>query len=101
MAGARRRGDPEDVEDGGTVRALESLGLSYGPIRQPHELLDDPHLQQGGALVPTTLPDGAELSTAALPIEFDGLKAGKRNDPPASARIRTSILKGLGHGRLD
>lgn len=76
--------------------ALDRLGLSYGPIRQPHELLDDPHLQQGGALVPTTVPGGAQLSTAALPIEFDGMKTGKRRDPPAIGADTMSILKGLG-----
>jgi crotonobetainyl-CoA:carnitine CoA-transferase CaiB-like acyl-CoA transferase len=76
--------------------ALESFGLSYGPIRQPHELLDDPHLQLGGALLPTTLPDGAHLSTAALPLEFDGLKSGKRNDPPRIGADTFAILKGLG-----
>ena len=70
--------------------------MSYGPIRQPHELLDDPHLQQGGALVPTTVPGGAQLSTAALPIEFDGMKTGKRCDPPAIGADTISILKGLG-----
>jgi crotonobetainyl-CoA:carnitine CoA-transferase CaiB-like acyl-CoA transferase len=76
--------------------ALDRLGLSYGPIRQPHELLDDPHLQQGGALLATTLADGRQLATAALPIEFDGLKSGKRNDPPAIGADTTAILKGLG-----
>jgi crotonobetainyl-CoA:carnitine CoA-transferase CaiB-like acyl-CoA transferase len=76
--------------------ALEALGLSYGPIRQPHELLDDPHLQQGGALLATTLADGTKLATAALPIEFDGLKSGKRSDPPAIGADTQAILKRLG-----
>jgi len=76
--------------------ALESLGLSYGPVRQPHDLLDDPHLQEGGALLATTLPGGARLATAALPIEFDELKPGKRCDPPAVGADTASILKDLG-----
>ena len=76
--------------------ALEAAGLSFGPIRQPHDLLDDPHLQQGGALLPTTMPDGQQVAAAALPIEFDGRKAGKRLDPqPVGAQSR-QILRGLG-----
>ncbi|MCG2593790.1 CoA transferase [Ramlibacter sp. XY19] len=76
--------------------ALEAAGLSYGPIRQPHDLLDDPHLRQGGALLPTTMPDGQQVQAAALPIEFDGQKVGKRLDPqPVGAQSR-QILRGLG-----
>ena len=76
--------------------ALEAAGLSYGPIRQPHELLDDPHLNQGGALLPATMPDGQRVATAALPIEFDGRKAGKRLDPqPVGAQTR-QVLRGMG-----
>jgi crotonobetainyl-CoA:carnitine CoA-transferase CaiB-like acyl-CoA transferase len=83
--------------------ALEAAGLSYGPIRQPHDLLQDRHLNEGGALVPTTMPDGTQVATAALPIEFDGRKAGKRLDPqPIGAQTR-SILRdmGLNDSRID
>jgi crotonobetainyl-CoA:carnitine CoA-transferase CaiB-like acyl-CoA transferase len=76
--------------------ALEAAGLSYGPIRQPHDLLDDAHLNAGGALLKTRLPDGGEISAAALPIEFDGLKAGKRSDPPRQGGDTQAILQGLG-----
>ncbi|PJM90313.1 CaiB/BaiF CoA transferase family protein [Achromobacter ruhlandii] len=76
--------------------ALEAANLSYGPIRQPHDLLHDEHLNAGGALLATALPDGGEIAAAALPIEFDGLKAGKRFDPPAQGRDTKAILRGLG-----
>ena len=76
--------------------ALEKAGLSYGPIRQPHELLEDAHLLAGGALLKTALPGGEEISAAALPIEFDGLKAGKRSDPPQVGGQTRAILQGLG-----
>jgi crotonobetainyl-CoA:carnitine CoA-transferase CaiB-like acyl-CoA transferase len=76
--------------------ALEASGLSYGPIRQPYDLLSDPHLQQGGALIPTTMPGGQHVDAAALPIEFDGQKMGKRLDPqPVGAQTR-AILRGMG-----
>ncbi|MPS78808.1 MAG: CoA transferase [Achromobacter sp.] len=76
--------------------ALEAANLSYGPIRQPHDLLDDAHLIAGGALLKTRLPDGGEISAAALPLEFDGRKAGKRMDPPEQGGHTHAILKGLG-----
>jgi crotonobetainyl-CoA:carnitine CoA-transferase CaiB-like acyl-CoA transferase len=76
--------------------ALDEHGLTYGPIRQPHELLDDPHLVQGGALVPTSLPDGSRISTIALPLEFDGRKAGLRTDPPPVGAQTEAILRTLG-----
>ena len=76
--------------------ALEASGLSYGPIRQPYDLLSDRHLKEGGALIPTTMPGGQHVDAAALPIEFDGQKMGKRLDPqPVGAQTR-SILRGLG-----
>lgn len=76
--------------------ALEASGLSYAPIRQPHDLLQDPHLNAGGALLPTTMPDGQQVMGAALPIEFDGHKVGKRLDPqPVGAQTR-DILRSLG-----
>ncbi len=76
--------------------ALEASGLSYGPIRQPHDLLEDRHLNEGGALIPTTMPCGTAVATAALPIEFDGQKAGKRLDPqPVGAQTR-DVLRGMG-----
>jgi crotonobetainyl-CoA:carnitine CoA-transferase CaiB-like acyl-CoA transferase len=76
--------------------ALDASGLSYGPIRQPHDLLDDEHARQGGALLEATMPDGTHVATAALPIEFDGRKAGKRLDPqPVGAQTR-DVLRGVG-----
>ncbi|KAG1436396.1 hypothetical protein G6F55_014222 [Rhizopus delemar] len=78
------------------AEALEAANLPYGPIRQPHDLLDDAHLNAGGALLKPLLPDGSEISTAALPIEFDGRKAGKRCDPPVQGGQTHAILQGLG-----
>ena len=58
------------------IEALEKAGLSYGPIREPIDLLDDPHLKAGGALMKTKEPGGGmEIAGAALPLEFDGLTA--------------------------
>jgi crotonobetainyl-CoA:carnitine CoA-transferase CaiB-like acyl-CoA transferase len=76
--------------------ALEASGLSYGPIRQPHDLLTDPHLNEGGALIQATMPCGTQVATAALPIEFDGQKVGKRLDPQPVGAQTQDILRGMG-----
>ena len=76
--------------------ALEAAGLSYGPIREPHDLLDDPHLREGEALIDTRLPSGEQIAAAALPIEFDGRKAGKRSDPAPVGGDTRAVLAGLG-----
>lgn len=76
--------------------ALEKARLSYAPVNQPHDLLKDPHLTQGGALMPTVLPTGEHVSTPALPLEFDGRKVGKRADPPQVGEHTVAILKDLG-----
>lgn len=76
--------------------ALEAVNLSYAPVNQPHDLLRDPHLTQGGALMPTVLPTGEHISTPALPIEMDGRKVGKRSDPPKVGEHTVAILKSLG-----
>ena len=42
------------------------------------------------------MPCGTAVATAALPIEFDGQKAGKRLDPqPVGAQTR-DVLRGMG-----
>ena len=76
--------------------ALEKARLSYAPVNQPHDLLKDPHLIQGGALMATLLPTGEHISTPSLPLEFDGLKVGKRADPPKVGEHTVAILKDLG-----
>jgi len=82
---------------------LDALALSYGPVRQPHQLLEDEHLLQGGALFDTVLPDGAHAAGAALPLEFDGRKAAKRTDPPRVGGDTRAILRGAGlsDARID
>ena len=76
--------------------ALDEAQLSYAPVNQPHELLQDPHLVSGGALLPTKLPTGEQVFASALPVEFDGRKAGKRSDPPRIGSHTETVLRELG-----
>ena len=49
------------------------------------------------------MPDGTQVATAALPLEFDGRKVGKRLDPqPVGAQTREVLRAiGLAEERID
>src|SRR5205809_1013131 len=74
---------------------LERIGLPFAPIAKPWDLLDDPHLKASGGLVPTK-SRGKTISVPALPLEFDGKRLPKRNDPPEIGEHGADLLKELG-----
>jgi crotonobetainyl-CoA:carnitine CoA-transferase CaiB-like acyl-CoA transferase len=74
---------------------LEAIGLPFAPIAKPWDLLDDPHLKSGGGLVPTRVR-GKTIHVPALPLEFDGLRLGKRADPPQVGEHGAQLLRELG-----
>ncbi|MFG6441542.1 CaiB/BaiF CoA transferase family protein [Roseateles sp. LKC17W] len=87
----------------GLMAKLEATGLPFAPIAKPEELLDDPHLNAAGGLVPVTLPDGRSTRLPALPIEMDGRRFGLRHDlPQVGANSRELLLaRGLGAADVD
>ncbi|MFG6415029.1 CaiB/BaiF CoA transferase family protein [Roseateles sp. DC23W] len=87
----------------GLMARLEATGLPFAPIAKPEELLDDPHLNAAGGLVPVTLPDGRSTRLPALPIEMDGRRFGLRHDlPQVGANNRELLLaRGLSGADVD
>lgn len=77
---------------------VASAGLPYAPIVKPHELFDDPHLNESGGLLPLTLPDGTKTVTPALPLELAGRRLGTRLNPPKISEHGREILAELGYG---
>jgi crotonobetainyl-CoA:carnitine CoA-transferase CaiB-like acyl-CoA transferase len=77
---------------------VAAAGLPYAPIVKPHELFDDPHLNESGGLLPLTLPDGTKTVTPALPIEMAGRRLGTRLNPPKISEHGREILAELGYG---
>src|SRR5689334_16171361 len=74
---------------------LEEIGLPFAPIAKPWDLLDDPHLNAFGGLMPTRV--GAKtIKVPALPLELDGERLPKRADPPRLGEHGREILRGLG-----
>jgi crotonobetainyl-CoA:carnitine CoA-transferase CaiB-like acyl-CoA transferase len=77
---------------------FEKHGLPYAPIARPHDLLDDPHLNQTGGLAPITLPDGRTTRTPLLPFTLDGAQPGVRLNPPLLGEHSEQLLRELGYG---
>ena len=85
-------------------RMFESQGLPYAPITRPHDLFDDPHLQETGGLADVLIPAGAsgagrEISTqtALLPLALAGDRLRLRAGPPALGQDNDALLRDLGY----
>lgn len=75
---------------------LDRAGVPFAPINKPIDLVDDPHLRQGGALLELTLSDGRRIKLPALPLEFAGRKTTLRKDLPRPGNGAKDHLRGLG-----
>ena len=80
----------------------ERIGLPYAPITKPHELFDDPHLNQSGNLLDITLPNGrGKARVPGLPLELDGRRTEIRHDLPEIGEHGREILEELGFSKLQ
>jgi crotonobetainyl-CoA:carnitine CoA-transferase CaiB-like acyl-CoA transferase len=81
------------------MQKAEEAGIPFAPITRPEELLDDPHLNQSGGLLETTLPDGRKTKLPRIPLRISGYDFGLRNDPPAPGEGSEELLLSLGLDR--
>ncbi len=79
------------------AQVFESNGLPFAPIATPHELLDDKHLNESGALAEIELPDGRKTKTVLLPLTLDGKHLEVRLSPPKLGEHSLEILTQLGY----
>ena len=75
---------------------LDRAGVPFAPINKPIDLVDDPHMN-AGALLDVKLNNGETIKLPAVPVEFDGVKAGLYRDLPAPGAGAREHLKALGH----
>jgi crotonobetainyl-CoA:carnitine CoA-transferase CaiB-like acyl-CoA transferase len=74
---------------------LEKIGLPFAPIAKPWDLLDDPHLNASGGLLPMKV-DSKSLRVPALPLALGGKRLAKRTDPPRVGEHGRELLAQLG-----
>ena len=74
---------------------LEAIGLPFAPIAKPWDLLDDPHLNASGGLLPIKVGDKT-IRVPALPLALGGKRLGKRADPPRIGEHGRELLGALG-----
>ena len=79
----------------------EALGLPYAPIGKPADLIEDPHLNASGGLVPLTLPDGRAVKLPALPVAIDGERPGLRHDLRPAGADSAAIAAELGYAEAE
>ena len=79
---------------------LEAIGLPFAPIAKPWDLLDDPHLNASGGLLPIRVGDKT-ISVPALPLALGGKRLGKRSDPPRVGEHGAELLAQLGCSREE
>ena len=75
---------------------LDKAGVPFAPINKPIDLVEDPHMLEGGGLMDITLSNGDTIKLPGLPLEFDNQKAELRNSPPQPGQGARSHLQALG-----
>ena len=79
------------------VAKLERLNIPFGPLAQPGDLFDDPHLNQGGRLLDVRLPTGKRAKIPGIPLEMGGRKTSIRHQPPEIGNCTRSVLAEVGY----
>jgi len=79
---------------------LEATGMPFAPIAKPHELFDDPHLNEGNGLSEVTLTDGdgagRKIKLPNMPVAIGGERMGVRRDLPREGQHTREVLSELG-----
>ena len=84
------------------MATCERIGLPFAPITKPHELFDDPHLNQSENLLNITLPGGQGTTRIpSLPLTIDGLRTKIRHDLPELGEHSREILEELGYSEAQ
>jgi crotonobetainyl-CoA:carnitine CoA-transferase CaiB-like acyl-CoA transferase len=57
------------------IDLCENADIPFAPIARPEDLFDDPQLNAGNSLLPTTLPDGTVTKLPKFPLQY-----GEKNE---------------------
>ncbi len=74
----------------------DKASLGFAPITKPHELFDDPHLNQPGSMLEVSTPDGGTTRLPGLPLEMAGRRLPRRLDVPRLGEHSAEIAAEIG-----
>lgn len=79
------------------IARLDAAGLPYAPIRRPHELFEDPHLNASGGLTTLNLGAGESTRMPLLPLMLGGRRPGVAGTIPRVGESTHDVLRHLGY----
>lgn len=79
------------------IAQLDAAGLPYAPIVRPHQLFEDPHLNQSGGLTDLDLGDGETARMPLLPLMLGGRRPGAMGSVPRVGADSEQVLGRAGY----
>jgi crotonobetainyl-CoA:carnitine CoA-transferase CaiB-like acyl-CoA transferase len=82
---------------------LDRARVPFAPLRRPDEVLDDPHLNATGQLMPTPLPGKGTVKLPKLPVRSTAFDLALRRPAPALGEHTREVLEELGltHAEIE
>jgi crotonobetainyl-CoA:carnitine CoA-transferase CaiB-like acyl-CoA transferase len=75
---------------------LEAASVPYAPVKRPDQLLDDPHLNDTGQLLPVPMEDGRIGKLPKLPFRSEAYEFDIRRPPPRLGQHTREVLAEAG-----
>jgi formyl-CoA transferase len=76
--------------------AFNGVHITFGPVRGPQEVIDDPQLRPNGIVVPLEGAGGKLTSTISSPIQVHGVAKAPARRAPDIGEHNDEILRQLG-----
>ncbi|MFT5699096.1 MAG: crotonobetainyl-CoA:carnitine CoA-transferase CaiB-like acyl-CoA transferase [Desulforhopalus sp.] len=74
----------------------EKAEIPFGPVNQPMDLMDDPHMNESGGLCLVKTPGGEHVKLPKIPLRMGGESFELRNQPPEVGEGSRRIYQELG-----
>jgi crotonobetainyl-CoA:carnitine CoA-transferase CaiB-like acyl-CoA transferase len=81
--------------------ALNGVHITFGPVRGPQEVIDDPQLRPNEIVVPLEGAGGKLTSTISSPIQVHGVAKAPARRGPDIGEHNDEILQQLGFSATD
>jgi crotonobetainyl-CoA:carnitine CoA-transferase CaiB-like acyl-CoA transferase len=80
---------------------FDKARVTYGLVRDPHEVIKDPQLSENGIVVPLEGAGGNLKNTISSPIQVHGVNKVPAKRAPEVGEHNEEILKELGFGMSE